>query len=141
MNGVCLPQELEEQLLRRPLRSVLTASDRRALAGRRVLITGAGGSLGSELTRQIAACGPERLVLVDPCEYSVFRVETGLRERHPDLDVEVVLGDVSRRTDMRAACLSLRPHVVYHAAAYKHVTITERSIVPAIRTNVLGTLE
>ncbi len=141
MNGVRLPRHIEEQLLGRPLRAVLTPADQRSLLGRRVLITGAGGSLGSELTRQIAACGPERLVLLDHCEYAVFRIEQELRARHPNLDVEVVLGDVSRRSDMRAVCASLRPHVVYHAAAYKHVTITERSAVPAIRTNVLGTLE
>jgi FlaA1/EpsC-like NDP-sugar epimerase len=141
VNGIQLPRELEERLLGRPLRAVLTADDRQALAGQRVLITGAGGSLGSELTRQIAACGPDRLVLLDHSEYAVFRIESELRKQYPDLNVEVVLGDVSRRSDMRAVCASLRPHVVYHAAAYKHVTITERSVVPAIRTNVLGTLE
>ena len=141
MNGVQLPRVLEEQLLGRPLRAVLTARDRRSLSGQRVLITGAGGSLGSELTRQIAACGPERLVLLDHSEYAIFRIEGELRALYPDLPIEVVLGDVSRRSDMRAVCTSLRPHVVYHAAAYKHVTITERSAVPAIRTNVLGTLE
>jgi FlaA1/EpsC-like NDP-sugar epimerase len=141
VSGVRLPQELEEQLLGRPLRAVLTAADKRCLSGQRVLVTGAGGSLGSELTRQIAACGPDRLVLLDHSEYAVFRIETELREHYPDLDVEVVLGDVSRRSDMRAVCTSLRPQVVYHAAAYKHVTITERSAIPAIRANVLGTLE
>jgi FlaA1/EpsC-like NDP-sugar epimerase len=141
VNGIQLPRELEQELLGRPLRAVLTAADQRSLAGQRVLITGAGGSLGSELTRQIAACGPDRLVLLDHSEYAVFRIERELREQYPHSDVEVVLGDVSRRSDMRAVCASLRPHVVYHAAAYKHVTITERSVVPAIRTNVIGTLE
>jgi FlaA1/EpsC-like NDP-sugar epimerase len=141
VNGVQLPRTLEEQLLGRRLRAVLTAGDRRSFAGQRVLITGAGGSLGSELTRQIAACSPQRLLLLDHSEYAIFRIEGELRARHPELQVEVVLGDVSRRADMRAVCASLRPHVVYHAAAYKHVTISERAIVPAIRVNVLGTLE
>jgi FlaA1/EpsC-like NDP-sugar epimerase len=80
-------------------------------------------------------------MLLDHSEYAVFRLETELRQQHPGLRVEVTLGDVSRRSDVRAACLALVPHVVYHAAAYKHVTITERAAVPAIRTNVLGTLE
>ena len=138
---VTLTAAIEQQLLGRPVRAVLSQGDRRMLAGERVLITGAGGSVGSELSRQVAACGPARLVLLDHSEYAVFRIESEIRERYPDVQVEVILGDVSRRADVRAACLSLRPHVVYHAAAYKHVTITERSIVPAVRTNVLGTLE
>lgn len=141
MIGVQLPQGLEERLLDRPVRVVLTPRDRRAFAGQRVLVTGAGGSVGSELARQIAACGPDRLVLLDHSEYAVFRLESELRERYPDREIEIVLGDVSRRADVRAICGSVRPHVVYHAAAYKHVTITERAAVPAIRTNVLGTLE
>jgi len=141
VSGVRLERGLEEQLLGRPVRAVLTSQDRRSLAGQRVLITGAGGSVGSELTRQIAACGPERLVLLDHAEYAVFRLQTEVCERWPDVRVEVVLGDVTRRADMRTACGSLRPHVVYHAAAYKHVTITESATIPAIRTNVLGTLE
>jgi FlaA1/EpsC-like NDP-sugar epimerase len=141
MSGIRLPAELEARLLGRSLRDVLTASDRQSLTGQRVLVTGAGGSVGSELTRQIAACNPQRLVLLDHSEYASFRIDGELRERHPGLNIEVVLGDVSRRADVRAACMALRPHVVYHAAAYKHVTITERAAVPAIRTNVLGTLE
>ena len=141
MNGIRLEHQLEQHLLGRPLRAVLTPGDRRALAGQRVLITGAGGSLGSELSRQIAACRPGQLVLLDHSEYAVFRIEGEIRNQYPDVHLEVVLGDVSRRADMRTVCAALRPHVVYHAAAYKHVTITERSIVPAVRSNVLGTLE
>jgi FlaA1/EpsC-like NDP-sugar epimerase len=141
VNGIRLSSELEEQLLGRALRAVLTDADHHALAGQRVLITGAGGSLGSELTRQIAARRPQRLVLLDHSEYAVFRIQNEVREHHPDLDVQVVLGDVTRRADMRAVCAELKPHVLYHAAAYKHVTITERATIPAIRTNVLGTLE
>jgi O-antigen biosynthesis protein WbqV len=141
MTAMRLPGRVQQELLGRPLREVLTAADRRRLAGQRVLITGAGGSVGSELTRQIVACRPGRLTLFDQSEYAVFRLESELREQHPGLDVDVVLGDVSRRADVRAACAALGPHVVYHAAAYKHVTITERASVPAVRTNVLGTYE
>ncbi len=139
--GVRFAPELEAQLLGRPLRAVLTDADRHSLSGQRVLVTGAGGSVGSELTRQMAACRPEHLLLVDHSEYAVFRIEAELRAQYPGLQVEVMLGDVSRRADVRAACRAVRPHVVYHAAAYKHVTITERAAIPAIRANVIGTLE
>jgi FlaA1/EpsC-like NDP-sugar epimerase len=141
MSLVRLAPELQEHLLGRKVRAVLTTRDRLALAGERVLITGAGGSVGSELARQIAACGPSRLLLLDHSEYALFHIERELRDRYPALRLEAVLGDVSRRIDLRVACAALGPHVVYHAAAYKHVTMTERAIVPAMRTNVLGTLE
>ena len=131
----------QERLLGRPVRAVLTEKDRRAFAGQRVLVTGAGGSVGSELARQLAACGPASLTLFDHAEYNLFRIEGELREDFPDLTIVAVLGDVSRRADVRAACRAARPHAVYHAAAYKHVPIAERSIVSAARANVLGTVE
>lgn len=136
-----LTQEVEEGLLGRPIREVLTAADRRALAGRRVVITGAGGSVGSELSRQVASSRPAKLTLLDHSEYALFRVERELRRRCPEVAIEAVLGDVTRRADVRGVCESTRPTVVYHAAAYKHVAMTETCLVPAVRTNVLGTLE
>jgi FlaA1/EpsC-like NDP-sugar epimerase len=136
-----LDRAAEERLLGRPVESVLTAIDRRALKDRRLLITGAGGSVGSELARQLAACEPASLTLVDHAEYNLFRVERRLRAEFPRLAIEAIVGDVSRRADMRAACLVTRPHAFYHAAAYKHVPITEVSVIAAARTNILGTVE
>lgn len=127
------------RLLQRPVRRLLTAADRRAFRGRRVLITGAGGSIGSELARQIARCRPERLVLVDHAELNLFQIERELAETMPDTRLEVVLGDVSR-TSFRAVCQRARPHVLYHAAAYKHVTMVERSVCAATTTNVFGSI-
>ena len=135
-----LNPELEQHLLDRPVRSILDPADRYNFAGQRVLITGAGGTVGAELARQIAACRPARLTLVDHAEYALFRVEGAIRHAHPELDLDPLVADVSRRADMRQACAG-RPHVVFHAAAYKHVTMTERAIVPAVRTNVLGALD
>jgi FlaA1/EpsC-like NDP-sugar epimerase len=136
-----LDREAEQRLLGRPVESVLTAFDRRALKGRRLLVTGAGGSVGSELARQLASCAPASLTLFDHAEYNLFRVEHRLRVEHPSLAIQAVLGDVSRRADIRAACLAARPHTVYHAAAYKHVSMSEGSVIAAVRTNVLGTVE
>ena len=136
-----MDREAEQRLLGRPVESVLTAFDRRALKGRRLLVTGAGGSVGSELARQLASCAPSSLTLVDHAEYNLFSIEHRLRIENPSLAIHAVLGDVSRRADIRSACLTARPHTVYHAAAYKHVPVTEVSVIAAARTNVLGTAE
>jgi FlaA1/EpsC-like NDP-sugar epimerase len=136
-----LDRAAEERLLGRPVENVLTALDRRTLKGRRLLVTGAGGSVGFELARQLASCAPSSLTLVDHAEYNLFRVEHHLRAEFGAVSITAVLGDVSRRSDIRAACLAARPHTVYHAAAYKHVPITEVSVVAAARANVLGTVE
>lgn len=130
---------LQEVLLGRPERTVLTAADRRQFRGQRVLVTGAGGSVGAELSRQIAVCAPGRLTLVEQSEYLLFRLERELAERFPQLRIEPVLADVTRLADLRQTFRIARPHVVYHAAAYKHVTMTERAVCAAIRTNVFGT--
>ncbi len=137
-----MDREAEQRLLGRPVESVLTAFDRRALKGRRLLVTGAGGSVGSELARQLASCAPASLTLVDHAEYNLFRDRASAANR-----VSIrwrftpSSADVSRRADIRSACLTSRPHTVYHAAAYKHVPMTEVSVVAAARTNVLGTAE
>jgi FlaA1/EpsC-like NDP-sugar epimerase len=136
-----LDRAAQEQLLGIAVDSVLTSADRRALRGQRLLVTGAGGSVGSELARQLAACGPQSLTLLDHSEYNLFQIERDLREEYPGVALDAMLGDVSRRTDVRAACMTARPTAVYHAAAYKHVPIAEKSIIAAARANVLGTAE
>lgn len=128
-----------ERLLARPVRQVLSAADRRAFAGRRVLITGAGGSIGSELARQVAACRPERLTLVDHSEHALFQIERELAPLVPEGTLDPILADVTRQAFVRQAFRRARPHVVYHAAAYKHVTMSERAICAAANANVLGT--
>jgi FlaA1/EpsC-like NDP-sugar epimerase len=131
--------ELEE-LLERPTRRLLSGEDRRSFSGRRVLITGAGGSVGSELARQIATCLPERLTLVDSSELNLFQIERELRERFPTLALDPVLADVTRATLVNQAMRVAHPHFVYHAAAYKHVTMVERAVCASVAVNVLGTL-
>jgi FlaA1/EpsC-like NDP-sugar epimerase len=135
-----LDRRAQERLLGRRIGDVLTTHDSRAFTGQRVLVTGAGGSVGGELVRQLAGCQPAHLALVDHAEYQLFRIESELRRLFPGVPLSVHLGDVSRRVDIGAACADVRPHVVFHAAAYKHVTMAERSIVPVARTNVLGTV-
>lgn len=137
MTGFTQPEL--EQLLNRPVRRILSDADRRAFSGRRVLITGAGGSIGSELARQVAACGPERLTLIDHSEHALFQIERELLGVLPASAIDPVLADVTRGAFVRQAFRLAKPHVVYHAAAYKHVTMSERAVCAAANANVLGT--
>ncbi len=129
-----------ESLLDRPVRQLVTAADRRRLAGRRVVITGGGGSVGSELARQIADCRPAALTLVDHSELALFEILRELSERHPDVAVTPVLADVCRAPLMRRALAAAAPDVVFHAAAYKHVAMVERDVCAAVSGNVIGTV-
>jgi FlaA1/EpsC-like NDP-sugar epimerase len=129
----------EETLLGRPVRPLLTDADRAAFRGQRCLITGAGGSIGSELARQMASCGPALLTLVDHGEHGLFQIERELAERWPRVRLDPVLVDVTRPAMMHRACGRARPNVVFHAAAYKHVTMAERAACATARVNVLGT--
>ena len=107
---------------------------------RRVLITGAGGSIGSELVRQIAALGPAELTLVDSSEANLYEIELESREKHPALALSPVLADVRDRDRILRLFLDARPELVFHAAALKHVAIVETNPLEGIATNVLGTL-
>lgn len=107
--------------------------------GRRVLVTGGGGSIGSELCRQVANLMPEALCIIDNSEYNAFRIQQELRSSHPDLDLVVRLVDVCDRVAVDRLFKDFRPELVFHAAAYKHVPLLEDQIREAVRTNVLGT--
>ncbi len=104
-----------------------------------VLVTGAGGSIGSELCRQLADAGPRRLVLVDKSENNLFHIQLAVRERVPNLDVGVYLRDITDRDSVREMFVTETPQIVFHAAAFKHVGMMELHPQEAIRNNVLGT--
>ena len=109
------------------------------VGGKVVLVTGAGGSIGSELCRQIAAAEPQRIILVDKSENSLFYCHLGIDEAFPNLEITPILADVSDSRSMRDVFLQERPGIVFHAAAYKHVGMMERHPDQAIRNNVMGT--
>ena len=106
--------------------------------GKRIIVTGAGGSIGSELCRQLARFDPAMLVLLERDDSNLFYVESELRRAWPKLDVMPFLGDVTREADVDRVFLESRPDIVFHAAAYKHVPILEFYPAEAIRTNVQG---
>lgn len=109
------------------------------LAQKRVLVTGAGGSIGSELCRQIALANPAHLTLVGHGENSIFDVRAQLREKFPNLPVQALIADV-RNQGRLASCFRIaKPHIVFHAAAHKHVPLMEENPEEAITNNVVGT--
>ena len=110
-------------------------------SGQTVLVTGAGGSIGSELCRQVARLGAARLVCVDVSEYATYRLEQALHQSFPALQGLYYTANVRELERLRAIALAHRPSVVLHAAAYKHVPLMEtHNEIEALRTNVLGTL-
>lgn len=130
--------DIEDLLGRSPV-----AFDRESVAGylegRTVLVTGAGGSIGSELCRQIADLAPCRLLLLGRGEYGVYQVEQEMRERFLSLEVVPLVADVRDERRMRQVFERFRPEVVFHAAANKHVPLMERNPGEAVLTNVRGT--
>ena len=131
--------ELEDLLGRKPVRVDLAAI-RACLAGRRVLITGAGGSIGRELARQVAEFEPEELFLLERNENSVYFVEIDLRKRFQGLALEVGIADIMDRPRVREIFSRFKPQIVFHAAAYKHVPLMEQNSSEAFKNNVMGTM-
>ena len=110
-----------------------------SIAGRSVLITGAAGSIGSELCRQVARFGPARLVAFDQAESDLFRLENELRENYPELELVPALGDIRDVQRLAEVFQKNKVESVYHAAAYKHVPMMESHVLEAVRNNILGT--
>ncbi len=111
------------------------------LAGKTVLVTGAGGSIGSELCRQLARFAPERIVLYELSEFNLYSIEQDLGERFPGMPLVRVIGDVKDLAHLQHTCGQWRPQVVFHAAAFKHVPLMEEdhNALAALRNNTLGT--
>jgi FlaA1/EpsC-like NDP-sugar epimerase len=109
------------------------------LGGKRVLVTGAGGSIGSELCRQIARWGPSALIILGHGENSIFETLLELEEIYPSLPMHPVIADIRDNDRLEATFAALQPDVVFHAAAHKHVPLMEVNVEEAITNNVLGT--
>ncbi|MBC7911340.1 MAG: polysaccharide biosynthesis protein [Pyrinomonadaceae bacterium] len=109
------------------------------LAGKTVMVTGAGGSIGSELARQVARFEPAALLLVERAEFALFNIDRELRDLYPDLEIMPLTSDVCDEGRMRTIFAKYKPQVVVHAAAHKHVPMMEFNPTEAVKNNVLGT--
>ncbi|MBQ4363089.1 MAG: polysaccharide biosynthesis protein [Oscillospiraceae bacterium] len=129
---------VEDLLGREPIRADLEEVFN-FINGKTVLVTGGGGSIGSELCRQIAAHSPKRLIIFDVYENNAYSIQLELREKYPYLDLVTLIGSVRDSRKMFAMFSEYHPDIVYHAAAHKHVPLMEDSPCEAIKNNAIGT--
>ncbi len=131
--------QIEDLLFRKPMK-INNSTTRKYYEGKTVLVTGGGGSIGSELCRQIAKCSPKKLVILDIYENNAYDIQQELvRTYKEQLDLSVEIASVRDRDRLDAIFAHYRPDVVFHAAAHKHVPLMEHSGCEAIKNNVLGT--
>ena len=144
INGSVSIKEIRDVAYRDLLgREVVQLSEDRIrayLTGDHIMVTGAGGSIGSELCRQVARFAPQRIVLFERAESPLFDIETELRSRYPQIEIVPVLGDVCDAGLLAATMNKFRPRTIFHAAAYKHVPMLEAQPWKAVDNNILGTL-
>ncbi len=128
-----------EDLLGRPQQVLDRTAMEGLIRGRRVLVTGAGGTIGSELARQVAALGPSRLTLLDNAEFALYRSDQDIAEHAPDIPRDQVLADVRDAARIAGVIAKYKPDLVFHAAALKHVPMVEAHPEEGVLTNVIGT--
>ncbi len=132
--------DVNDLLGREPV-SVDLSSIMEYVSGKRVMVTGGGGSIGSELCRQIASHQPDRLIIVDIYENTTYDIQNELKMNYPELDLVVLIASVRNTNRMEQIFRTYQPEIIYHAAAHKHVPLMEDSPNEAIKNNVFGTLK
>ena len=128
-----------EDLLGRDQVELDKASIQDMVSDETIMVTGAGGSIGSELCRQIASFKPRKIIFFEIGEFNLYQLEQNIKGKYPNLNYEIFIGDVRDRSSVERAIKEYSPKVIFHAAAYKHVPIMESNPNEAIKTNVFGT--
>jgi FlaA1/EpsC-like NDP-sugar epimerase len=132
------PISLSDLLQREQVRADIAAV-REFIQGKSVMVTGAGGSIGSELCRQIIKYQPSNLLLLDRYENSLFEIDLELRSRHPEAKIKTIIADIQDAAYIDSAFSAYLPRIIFHAAAYKHVPMMEHNPLEAVKNNVFGT--
>ncbi len=132
------PISLEDLLQREPVNPDIS-SLREFIKGKSVMVTGAGGSIGSELSRQILSYKPSHLVLLDRYENSLFDIDMELRTKENGTDLSTIIGDIQDLLSLERIFANYKPQIVFHAAAYKHVPLMEHHPIEAVKNNIFGT--
>lgn len=128
-----------EDLLGRPPVQLRLEAIQSLIGGKTVLVTGAGGSIGSEIVRQVVACAPSSIILVDSSEFALYEIDLEVSRLAPDLTRQALIADVRDRRRIHEVMQDCKPHLVFHAAALKHVPLVEANVREGVLTNVIGT--
>lgn len=128
-----------EDLLGREKVELDRATMRAGLSGKVIMVTGGGGSIGTELCRQVAGFAPVALVIFERSEFNLYRIQNELENRHPQLNLVTILGDVCEQQRVESVLDRYKPDMVLHAAAYKHVPLLQAHPAQAVRNNIIGT--
>ena len=143
LNGELTYKQIEkvkiEDLLGRSQIKLNRVEINKYISGKVVMITGAAGSIGSELVKQVSPFNPQKLILVDQAESPIYDLDIDIRSKYGEQLTEVVVADVRNNSRMKSVFKEYRPKIVFHAAAYKHVPLMETNPTEAVRTNVQGT--
>lgn len=143
INGELTPNQIQklriEDLLEREPIKISNKSIQQQLAGKRILVTGAAGSIGSEIARQLGKYGPQMIILNDQAETPLHELQLELEDSQKNQVYHAFIGDIRDKDRMESLFKTFKPHYVYHAAAYKHVPMMENHPVEAVRTNIMGT--
>jgi len=141
INQIAYPREVSiNDLLRRPIKNVLTKESMNQLSNFTFLITGVAGSIGSELCIQLASCFPKRIIGVDCAETPLFNITNRLEQEYPKIDFIPILGNIQNRSQMKNIIQTYKPDFVYHSAAFKHVGLMELFPYECVKNNILGSL-
>ncbi len=128
-----------EDLIGRPQAAIDTKTISQLIKGKKVLITGAGGSIGAELSKQIVSFAPDEITLIDNCEYNLYAIDWDIRNKNESLSINTVLADIRDKDKIKNIFKTHKPDIVFHAAALKHVPLVELNPTEGILTNVIGT--
>ena len=143
MNGKVAVSQIRnlsvEDLLTRAVVGLDPEPVRKLIAGKRIMVTGAGGSIGSELCRQIAGFQPKALILFERYENGLYAIENDLVARYPSLSIYPAIGDVTDSNRVNAVISAHSPEIIFHAAAHKHVPLMELNVCEAVKNNIVGT--